>query len=156
MILLFKWLPQAGKYHSRACLCSPIKLPCVSESGFAFAICMVECIARCTATSDKIASSSGSNDLNRHLRNSLCPWVNAVLKVRNSHFANIWRPETLPNQTGMFHNSQEKGFISVFYFILYGDKYILHNSPVMTLIVYPLQTWLKRFTEILILDGVFV
>lgn len=137
-----------------------MKLPFVSECGFAFALCMLECIARCTATSNKIASSSGSSDLNRHLKRSLCPWVNAVvqikwfiLKVHNSHFANTiyWRPETLPNQTRMFPNSQGKGFVSVFYFILYRDEYMVHNSHVMTLIVYPLQKWLKGFTEILIL-----
>lgn len=84
-----------------------------------------------------------------HLINHLCPWDSLVKQIKlfsfkeyYSYFANTIysRLETLPKQTGMFHNSPAKDFVSVFCFIAYGDEYIVHNSHVMTLIEYKLQT----------------
>lgn len=102
-------------------------------------------------------------ELPSYLRDYLCPWVRVVmqiklffLQVHSSCFTNSthWRTETLPNQTGMFHNSPAK---DIFFLISYRDECAtVNNSPVMTLIKYRLQTCLKGFTEILILGSMCV
>lgn len=102
-------------------------------------------------------------EFSSYLRNYLCPWVMQIklffLKLHSSHFTNTvyWRAETLPNQRAMFHSFPPKDLtVFRFSFFSYGDEYTVHNSPVMTLIKYHLQTWCKGFTKILILDTVCI